>query len=143
MDRFTALPAEKFPLTQRHAADLISGTGHDRFEFTLGRSWTICGPRRGEVEVRGSAAVANRRRSPIAGPGWGPSATSDVNGVARFAKQQRFPERLPQAPGKPLASPRQEHAAPLTVKLVGELSFEVNVPWKPNEVFAPGAIEPL
>ena len=37
LDRFTALPAEKFPLTQRHAADLISGTGHERFEFALGR----------------------------------------------------------------------------------------------------------
>ena len=36
LDRFTALPAEKFPQTQRHAAELISGTGHDRFEFALG-----------------------------------------------------------------------------------------------------------
>lgn len=36
MDRFTALPAEKFPHTRRHAAELISGTGHDRFEFALG-----------------------------------------------------------------------------------------------------------
>ncbi|MEU7144118.1 TetR/AcrR family transcriptional regulator [Nocardia sp. NPDC046473] len=36
LDRFTALPAEKFPLTRRHAAELISGTGHDRFEFALG-----------------------------------------------------------------------------------------------------------
>ena len=35
LDRFTALPAEKFPQTRRHAAELISGTGHDRFEFTL------------------------------------------------------------------------------------------------------------
>ena len=34
--RFTALPAEKFPQTRRHAAELISGTGHDRFEFALG-----------------------------------------------------------------------------------------------------------
>ncbi|WP_338760167.1 TetR/AcrR family transcriptional regulator [Nocardia vulneris] len=37
LDRFTALPAEKFPLTRRHAADLISGTGHERFEFAVGR----------------------------------------------------------------------------------------------------------
>lgn len=37
LDRFTALPAEKFPHTRRHAAALISGTGHDRFEFALGR----------------------------------------------------------------------------------------------------------
>ncbi|MFE3261697.1 TetR/AcrR family transcriptional regulator [Nocardia sp. NPDC059229] len=36
LDRFTALPAEKFPQTRRHAAELISGTGPDRFEFTLG-----------------------------------------------------------------------------------------------------------
>ena len=36
LDRFTALPAEKFPQTRRHAAELISGTGHDRFEFALG-----------------------------------------------------------------------------------------------------------
>lgn len=36
LSRFTALPAETFPQTRRHAADLISGTGHDRFEFTLG-----------------------------------------------------------------------------------------------------------
>ncbi|MFJ8743301.1 hypothetical protein ACIRL2_28465 [Embleya sp. NPDC127516] len=35
-DRFTALPAEKFPQTRRHAAELISGTGHERFEFALG-----------------------------------------------------------------------------------------------------------
>ncbi|MER5557381.1 TetR/AcrR family transcriptional regulator [Streptomyces sp. NPDC048491] len=36
LDRFTALPAERFPQTRRHAAELISGTGHDRFAFTLG-----------------------------------------------------------------------------------------------------------
>ncbi|MEU1285119.1 TetR/AcrR family transcriptional regulator [Kitasatospora sp. NPDC005856] len=36
LDRFTALPAEQFPQTRRHAAELISGTGHDRFEFALG-----------------------------------------------------------------------------------------------------------
>ncbi|MFE5038285.1 hypothetical protein [Streptomyces sp. NPDC056683] len=29
--RFTALPAERFPQTRRHAAELISGTGQDRF----------------------------------------------------------------------------------------------------------------
>jgi hypothetical protein len=33
LDRFTALPAERFPQTRRHAAELISGTGQDRFEF--------------------------------------------------------------------------------------------------------------
>ncbi|MFI8454459.1 TetR/AcrR family transcriptional regulator [Kitasatospora sp. NPDC085464] len=36
LDRFTALPAEEFPQTRRHAAELISGTGHDRFDFALG-----------------------------------------------------------------------------------------------------------
>ncbi|MFD6160120.1 TetR/AcrR family transcriptional regulator [Nocardia sp. NPDC060256] len=44
LDRFTALPAEKFPLTRRHATDLISGTGHDRFEFTLGLLMTNLRP---------------------------------------------------------------------------------------------------
>ncbi|MEU8975349.1 TetR/AcrR family transcriptional regulator [Streptomyces monashensis] len=34
--RFTALPADTFPQTRRYAAELTSGTGHDRFEFTLG-----------------------------------------------------------------------------------------------------------
>ncbi|KAA8954300.1 TetR/AcrR family transcriptional regulator C-terminal domain-containing protein, partial [Mycobacterium sp.] len=33
--RFTALPAETFPHTSRHAAELIAGEGHDRFDFTL------------------------------------------------------------------------------------------------------------
>jgi AcrR family transcriptional regulator len=33
--RFTALPADKFPQTRRYAAELTSGTGHDRFDFTL------------------------------------------------------------------------------------------------------------
>jgi AcrR family transcriptional regulator len=33
--RFTALPAEKFPQTRRYAAELTSGTGHERFDFTL------------------------------------------------------------------------------------------------------------
>ncbi|GHF75254.1 TetR family transcriptional regulator [Kitasatospora xanthocidica] len=37
LDRFTALPAEEFPQTRRHAAELISGTGPDRFEFALGQ----------------------------------------------------------------------------------------------------------
>lgn len=44
LDRFTALPAEKFPQTRRHAADLISGTGHERFEFTLGLLMSNLGP---------------------------------------------------------------------------------------------------
>ncbi len=36
VSRFTALPAETFPQTRRYAAELTSGSGHDRFEFTLG-----------------------------------------------------------------------------------------------------------
>ncbi|MEW1778649.1 TetR/AcrR family transcriptional regulator C-terminal domain-containing protein [Streptomyces sp. NPDC086777] len=36
LDRLSALPAERFPQTRRHAAELISGTGQDRFEFALG-----------------------------------------------------------------------------------------------------------
>ncbi|OIJ94733.1 TetR family transcriptional regulator [Streptomyces sp. MUSC 14] len=34
--RFTALPADTYPQTRRYAAELTSGTGHDRFDFTLG-----------------------------------------------------------------------------------------------------------
>jgi AcrR family transcriptional regulator len=33
--RFTALPAEQFPQTRRYAPELTSGTGHERFDFTL------------------------------------------------------------------------------------------------------------
>ena len=33
--RFTALPAESFPHTTRHAAELTAGEDHDRFDFTL------------------------------------------------------------------------------------------------------------
>ena len=33
--RFTALPADTFPNTTRHAAELTAGEGHDRFDFTL------------------------------------------------------------------------------------------------------------
>lgn len=36
LERFAALPDEKFPHTRRHAADLLSGTGPDRFAFTVG-----------------------------------------------------------------------------------------------------------
>lgn len=35
MRRFTALPADQFPQTSRYAAELTSGTGHERFDFTL------------------------------------------------------------------------------------------------------------
>jgi AcrR family transcriptional regulator len=33
--RLTALPAETFPHTVRHADELTAGEGHDRFDFTL------------------------------------------------------------------------------------------------------------
>jgi AcrR family transcriptional regulator len=33
--RFKALPADQFPQTTRYAAELTSGTGHERFDFTL------------------------------------------------------------------------------------------------------------
>jgi AcrR family transcriptional regulator len=33
--RLTALPAQIFPHTTRHAAELTAGEGHDRFDFTL------------------------------------------------------------------------------------------------------------
>ncbi|MER7842453.1 TetR/AcrR family transcriptional regulator [Kitasatospora sp. NPDC096077] len=36
VDRFAALPADRFPHTRRHAAELASGTGPDRFAFALG-----------------------------------------------------------------------------------------------------------
>lgn len=35
INRFSALPADRFPRTRRYAAELTSGTGHDRFDFTL------------------------------------------------------------------------------------------------------------
>lgn len=35
IDRFTALPADRFPNTRRYATELTSGDGHERFEFTL------------------------------------------------------------------------------------------------------------
>ncbi|NUP49702.1 MAG: TetR/AcrR family transcriptional regulator [Catenulispora sp.] len=34
--RFSALPEETFPQTRRYAAELTSGTGHERFDFALG-----------------------------------------------------------------------------------------------------------
>ena len=36
LSRFEALPADRFPHIRRYAAELISGTGHERFDFTLG-----------------------------------------------------------------------------------------------------------
>jgi AcrR family transcriptional regulator len=33
--RFTALPEDQFPQTRRYAAELTSGTGHERFDFAL------------------------------------------------------------------------------------------------------------
>ncbi|GAB3730317.1 TetR/AcrR family transcriptional regulator [Amycolatopsis oliviviridis] len=36
LHRFAALPADAFPHTRHHAAELTSGTGDDRFGFTLG-----------------------------------------------------------------------------------------------------------
>ena len=33
--RFSALPPDQFPQTRNHAAELTSGTGHERFDFTL------------------------------------------------------------------------------------------------------------
>ncbi|TCO56068.1 TetR/AcrR family transcriptional regulator [Actinocrispum wychmicini] len=35
VDRFSALPADRFPYTRRYAAELTAGSGHDRFDFTL------------------------------------------------------------------------------------------------------------
>jgi AcrR family transcriptional regulator len=35
IERFAALPADRFPNTGRYAAELTSGTGHQRFDFTL------------------------------------------------------------------------------------------------------------
>ncbi|MFJ4657741.1 TetR/AcrR family transcriptional regulator [Nocardia sp. NPDC088792] len=36
VSRFTALPEDQFPQTRRYANELTSGTGHERFDFTLG-----------------------------------------------------------------------------------------------------------
>ncbi|MFI6540722.1 TetR/AcrR family transcriptional regulator [Nonomuraea sp. NPDC050547] len=35
LDRLGSLPADQFPHTRSHAAELISGSGHERFDFTL------------------------------------------------------------------------------------------------------------
>jgi AcrR family transcriptional regulator len=35
VNRFGALPADRFPHTRRYAAELTSGTGHERFDFAL------------------------------------------------------------------------------------------------------------
>ncbi|WP_442874765.1 TetR/AcrR family transcriptional regulator [Amycolatopsis sp. NBC_00345] len=35
INRFSSLSEDRFPHTRRHAAELTSGTGHDRFDFTL------------------------------------------------------------------------------------------------------------
>ncbi len=35
VDRFRALPADRFPQTRRYATELTSGTGHERFDFAL------------------------------------------------------------------------------------------------------------
>ncbi|QXJ19752.1 TetR/AcrR family transcriptional regulator [Actinomadura graeca] len=36
LDRLGSLPSDRFPHTRRHAAELTSGSGHQRFDFTLG-----------------------------------------------------------------------------------------------------------
>ena len=36
IERLQMLPPDRFPITSAHAPELISGTEHDRFEFTLG-----------------------------------------------------------------------------------------------------------
>lgn len=36
IERLRMLPPDRFPITSAHAPELISGEGHDRFEFTLG-----------------------------------------------------------------------------------------------------------
>jgi AcrR family transcriptional regulator len=36
INRFSALPADRFPNTRHYAAELTSGTGHDRFDFAIG-----------------------------------------------------------------------------------------------------------
>jgi len=36
MERFAALPEDRFPQIRQHAAELTSGNGHERFDFTLG-----------------------------------------------------------------------------------------------------------
>jgi Tetracyclin repressor-like, C-terminal domain len=36
IERLRMLPPDRFPTTSAHAPELVSGEGHDRFEFTLG-----------------------------------------------------------------------------------------------------------
>lgn len=49
--RFTALPADQFPHTRRYAAELTSGTGNERFDFTLNLLIDHLGQRRDVVST--------------------------------------------------------------------------------------------
>lgn len=54
------------------------------------------------------------------------------------------PQTTPRNPGRTFVdSSGQLHAVPLRAKFVGEVSFEVHVPWKPNCTFPPGAMVEL
>ncbi|MFD2416619.1 TetR/AcrR family transcriptional regulator [Amycolatopsis pigmentata] len=55
--RFAALPADRFPHTKRYAAELTSGTGHERFDFTLGLIIDNL-PRRRTTPAAGSASLS-------------------------------------------------------------------------------------
>ncbi len=46
VDRFGSLPADRFPHTRDHAAELTSGTVHDRFDFTVALMLDSVSPRR-------------------------------------------------------------------------------------------------
>ncbi len=63
--RFTALPADRFPETRRYAAELTSGTGHERFDFTLGLivdNLSQRGPTPPATPTRPAAASGSTRR---------------------------------------------------------------------------------
>jgi AcrR family transcriptional regulator len=45
IERLRMLPADRFPITTAHIPELISGEGHDRFDFTLGLLFAGLAPR--------------------------------------------------------------------------------------------------
>jgi AcrR family transcriptional regulator len=58
--RFTALPADQFPQTRRYAVELTSGTGHERFDFTISLIVDNLTQRPGFARTRKATKRANR-----------------------------------------------------------------------------------
>lgn len=62
VQRFSALPAARFPNTSRYAAELTSGDGHQRFDFTLGLIVdNLDRPRPGQSSESGESSESAQR----------------------------------------------------------------------------------